>query len=66
MLLSNDYIYTLLGCNSLLPIENAKDSEKGLQAVVQTMSDSDTKKGVLTINLHDQGRGKHEENESLN
>jgi|SRR6266403_1691822 len=57
MLLPNDYIYTLLGCNSLLPIENTKDSEKGLQAVVQTMSDSYTKRGVLTINLYNQGRG---------
>ena len=46
---------TLLGRNSLLPIENEEVLELGkeLQVVVQATSDSDTKtKGVLTINLH--------------
>lgn len=51
MLLYNDYIYTLLGCNGLLPIET-KRAEKELQAVAQAKSDNDTKKCVLTIKLH--------------
>ncbi len=56
MLLYNDYIYTPLDCNSLLPIENKNGLGKELQAVVQAMSNNGTKKGVLTINLHNQGR----------
>jgi hypothetical protein len=39
----NDYIFTLLGCNSLLPIENKERFGKDLQAVVQATSDIDTK-----------------------
>ena len=58
----------LLGRNSLLPIENEEVLELGkeLQVVVQATSDSDTKtKGVLTINLHSRGRGKHESKRNL-
>jgi hypothetical protein len=43
MLLYNDYIFTLLDRNSLLPIENEKVFGKELQAVVQATSDIDTK-----------------------
>jgi hypothetical protein len=38
----NDYVYTLFGCNSILPIEN-KIGWKELQAVVQAKSDINTK-----------------------
>jgi hypothetical protein len=62
------YSLTLLGRNSLLPIENEEGFELGkeLQVVVQVTSDCDTKtKGVVTINLHNQGRGKHESEQNL-
>jgi hypothetical protein len=60
----NDYIFTLLGCNSLLPIETEKRVGKELQAVVQATSDINTKQRRVTINLHNQGRGKHEVNKT--
>jgi hypothetical protein len=44
MLLYNDYIYTLLDCKSLLPIENKKRVGKELQVVVQAKSDNGTKR----------------------
>jgi hypothetical protein len=47
MLLYNDYIYTLLGCNSLLPIENKKRVGKELQAVdsgTSEVTDNGTKR----------------------
>jgi hypothetical protein len=62
MLLYNDYIFTLLDRNSLLPIANNKKLEKNYRQLYKRRQISIQNKGVLTINLHNQGRGKHEVN----
>jgi hypothetical protein len=62
MLLYNDYIFTLLDRNSLLPIANNKELEKNYRQLYKRRQISIQNKGVLTINLHNQGRGKHEVN----
>ena len=64
MLLYNDYIFTLLDRNSLLPIENKMELEKNYRQLYKGRQISIQNKGVLTINLHNQGRGKHEVNET--
>ena len=55
----NDYNYTPLGCNSLLPIENK--NLKSWKTITGSgtirVRYNGTIKGVSTINLHSQGRG---------
>lgn len=49
--LYTDYIFTPIDRNTLHPIENEK-GWKELLTVVQAKPDNGTKKGVLSINLH--------------
>jgi hypothetical protein len=62
MLLYNDYIFTLLGRKSLLPIE--KRVGKEVQTLVHAMSDSDTKQKVCWP-LTSRAEREHEVDESL-
>jgi hypothetical protein len=62
MLLHNDYILTQVGRNNLLPIENQKGLEKNYRQWYKRRQITIQNKGVLTIDLHNQGRGKHEVN----
>jgi hypothetical protein len=52
MLLYNDYIFTLLDRNSLLPIANKEELEKNYRQLYKRRQISIQNKGVLTINLH--------------
>jgi hypothetical protein len=65
MLLYNDYILTLLGRNRLLPIENKKVLEKNYRQWYKRRQITIQNKGVLAINLHNQGRGKTRSEQNL-
>jgi hypothetical protein len=60
------HILTPLEHNSLLPIENEKGLEKNYRQLYKRRQISIQNKGMLTTNLHNQGRGKHEVNKTWN